>query len=292
MDARPSAPRRACFCPQETHAQVPTEPLLFHSLARVLLQDPNSLGRNSFSHIRDAGDKKWRSGAIECWLASDASAVVEHTKRCVQKCVCARLCVYVCACKCAHAWVCTCSLTCVCACVFVSMFMCARLRVYWRVCMCVCVRVWSGTWCWRKSPVSYECAWRCQQCAREHCGLEVHLTSWCAHVQARTHKQSDTHIHKQVHTQKKASSCARWFRGAGGLSLAPLPAGLTGSPVGGCTREFGVCCHDSRQPGHARWAGHACHGAPRCCAWHSARTPWRHLTISTGAAHTSAAQHL
>eukprot|EP00967_Tisochrysis_lutea_P030974 scaffold36447_cov18-Tisochrysis_lutea.AAC.3 len=45
-------------------------------------RDPNSLGRGSFSHIRDAGDKKWRSGAIECWLASDASAVVEHTKRC------------------------------------------------------------------------------------------------------------------------------------------------------------------------------------------------------------------
>mmetsp|Transcript_5978 Transcript_5978/g.15895 ORF Transcript_5978/g.15895 Transcript_5978/m.15895 type:complete len:698 (-) Transcript_5978:1845-3938(-) len=45
------------------------------------IKDPNSLGRGSFSHIRDAGDKKWRSGAIECWLASDASAVVEHTKR-------------------------------------------------------------------------------------------------------------------------------------------------------------------------------------------------------------------
>lgn len=45
-------------------------------------------GFGSFTHMRDAGDKKWRTGAIECWLASDASAVVEHTKRCVCVCVC------------------------------------------------------------------------------------------------------------------------------------------------------------------------------------------------------------
>lgn len=43
-------------------------------------QDP-SPKRFSFHNVHDAGDKRWRSGAIECWLASDASAVVEHTKR-------------------------------------------------------------------------------------------------------------------------------------------------------------------------------------------------------------------
>ncbi len=37
--------------------------------------------RTSFNRIREADEKAWRSTAIECWVASDASAVVEHTKR-------------------------------------------------------------------------------------------------------------------------------------------------------------------------------------------------------------------
>ena len=44
-------------------------------------QDPLGVRRTSFTRIRDAEDKKWRSTAIECWVASDASAVVEHTQR-------------------------------------------------------------------------------------------------------------------------------------------------------------------------------------------------------------------
>lgn len=39
--------------------------------------------RASFSRLRDAADTKWRHEAIECFIASDASAVIEHTKRCV-----------------------------------------------------------------------------------------------------------------------------------------------------------------------------------------------------------------
>lgn len=47
------------------------------------IKDPSgsTQRRTSFNRIHDAGDKKWRSEAIECWVASDASAVVEHTKR-------------------------------------------------------------------------------------------------------------------------------------------------------------------------------------------------------------------
>jgi hypothetical protein len=37
--------------------------------------------RGSFSRIRDAEEPHWRSSVTECWVASDASAVVEHTKR-------------------------------------------------------------------------------------------------------------------------------------------------------------------------------------------------------------------
>lgn len=47
------------------------------------IRDPavGSARRTSFNRLRDAGDKKWRSESIECWVASDASAVIEHTKR-------------------------------------------------------------------------------------------------------------------------------------------------------------------------------------------------------------------
>ncbi|KAG1675057.1 hypothetical protein FOA52_002716 [Chlamydomonas sp. UWO 241] len=37
--------------------------------------------RNSFNRISEADDKKWRSECIEVWIASDASAILEHTKR-------------------------------------------------------------------------------------------------------------------------------------------------------------------------------------------------------------------
>uniref|UniRef100_A0A7S0WPK8 glutamine--fructose-6-phosphate transaminase (isomerizing) n=1 Tax=Chlamydomonas leiostraca TaxID=1034604 RepID=A0A7S0WPK8_9CHLO len=45
------------------------------------IKDALGVRRTSFSRIRDADDKKWRSTNMECWIASDASAVVEHTKR-------------------------------------------------------------------------------------------------------------------------------------------------------------------------------------------------------------------
>mmetsp|Transcript_12034 Transcript_12034/g.21332 ORF Transcript_12034/g.21332 Transcript_12034/m.21332 type:complete len:702 (-) Transcript_12034:208-2313(-) len=45
------------------------------------IKDGANVRRTSFSRIRDAEDAHWRSTAIECWVASDASAVVEHTKR-------------------------------------------------------------------------------------------------------------------------------------------------------------------------------------------------------------------
>lgn len=38
---------------------------------------------NSFSRLRDSYDDRWKNEAIECWIASDASAVVEHTKKVV-----------------------------------------------------------------------------------------------------------------------------------------------------------------------------------------------------------------
>ncbi|KAG2426550.1 hypothetical protein HXX76_011775 [Chlamydomonas incerta] len=37
--------------------------------------------RTSFNRLHDASDTKWRREAIECFIASDASAVIEHTKR-------------------------------------------------------------------------------------------------------------------------------------------------------------------------------------------------------------------
>ncbi|GLI68179.1 hypothetical protein VaNZ11_012521 [Volvox africanus] len=37
--------------------------------------------RASFSRLQDAADTKWRREAIECFIASDASAVIEYTKR-------------------------------------------------------------------------------------------------------------------------------------------------------------------------------------------------------------------
>ena len=46
------------------------------------IRDPTGQRRASFNRLKDADDKKWRQEAIECWVASDASAVVEHTKRC------------------------------------------------------------------------------------------------------------------------------------------------------------------------------------------------------------------
>lgn len=46
------------------------------------IKDGTGHRRTSLNRIREGDDDKaWRSGAIECWVASDASAVVEHTKR-------------------------------------------------------------------------------------------------------------------------------------------------------------------------------------------------------------------
>lgn len=45
------------------------------------LKDVGNARRTSFNRLKDAGDKKWRTESIEAWVASDASAVIEHTKR-------------------------------------------------------------------------------------------------------------------------------------------------------------------------------------------------------------------
>lgn len=45
------------------------------------IREPSEQRRSSFNRLRDADDKKWRQESIECWVASDASAVIEHTKR-------------------------------------------------------------------------------------------------------------------------------------------------------------------------------------------------------------------
>lgn len=37
--------------------------------------------RDSFNCVSDALDERWRSEELECWVASDASAVIEHTKK-------------------------------------------------------------------------------------------------------------------------------------------------------------------------------------------------------------------
>lgn len=43
-------------------------------------QGPNQKGE-SFKEVKDSSDIRWRASAMQCWLASDASAVVEHTKK-------------------------------------------------------------------------------------------------------------------------------------------------------------------------------------------------------------------
>lgn len=45
-------------------------------------EGPNAR-RTSFNSIKDADDRRWRSSSLECWIASDASAILEHTKRVV-----------------------------------------------------------------------------------------------------------------------------------------------------------------------------------------------------------------
>ena len=45
------------------------------------VRDPGSGRRTSFNRLKEASDKRWRSESMECWLASDASALLEHTKR-------------------------------------------------------------------------------------------------------------------------------------------------------------------------------------------------------------------
>lgn len=47
------------------------------------VKDNPSARRTSFNSIKDADDRKWRSSSLECWVASDASAILEHTKRVV-----------------------------------------------------------------------------------------------------------------------------------------------------------------------------------------------------------------
>jgi glucosamine--fructose-6-phosphate aminotransferase (isomerizing) len=37
--------------------------------------------RTSFNRLHDAADGKWRTESLECFIASDASAVIEHTKK-------------------------------------------------------------------------------------------------------------------------------------------------------------------------------------------------------------------
>ncbi len=48
----------------------------------VLQSDGAGHGRrNSFNRLKDVAEPHWRSSTLECWVASDASAVVEHTKK-------------------------------------------------------------------------------------------------------------------------------------------------------------------------------------------------------------------
>lgn len=37
--------------------------------------------RTSFNRLMDALEPRFRSTALECWVASDASAILEHTKK-------------------------------------------------------------------------------------------------------------------------------------------------------------------------------------------------------------------
>jgi len=39
--------------------------------------------RTSFNRLVDADETRWRAAALECWVASDASALLEHTKKVV-----------------------------------------------------------------------------------------------------------------------------------------------------------------------------------------------------------------
>ncbi len=45
------------------------------------IKDSSRQMRTSFSRLRDADDSRWRSSAMECWLASDTSAILEYTKK-------------------------------------------------------------------------------------------------------------------------------------------------------------------------------------------------------------------
>ena len=45
------------------------------------IREAAGVRRMSFNRIKDSADSKWRSTAIECFIASDASAILEHTKR-------------------------------------------------------------------------------------------------------------------------------------------------------------------------------------------------------------------
>jgi hypothetical protein len=45
------------------------------------IKDSRQQPRTSFSRLRDADDSRWRSSAMECWVASDTSAILEYTKK-------------------------------------------------------------------------------------------------------------------------------------------------------------------------------------------------------------------
>ncbi|KXZ56100.1 hypothetical protein GPECTOR_2g982 [Gonium pectorale] len=45
------------------------------------IKEDANVRRTSFNRLHDARDIKWRQESIECYIASDASAVIEHTKR-------------------------------------------------------------------------------------------------------------------------------------------------------------------------------------------------------------------
>ncbi|MEW5310842.1 MAG: hypothetical protein WDW38_002603 [Sanguina aurantia] len=46
-----------------------------------ILEAPKSPKTGSFVRVGDAAAQRWRESSMECWIASDATAVVEHTKR-------------------------------------------------------------------------------------------------------------------------------------------------------------------------------------------------------------------
>ncbi len=49
------------------------------------IREAPGVRRSSFTRLRDASDTRWRQESIECFIASDASAVIEHTKKCVER---------------------------------------------------------------------------------------------------------------------------------------------------------------------------------------------------------------